>query len=38
MYRNITLTLSVLFIFHGCSMVKGLLGKKAIGDPNDPDF
>ena len=38
MYRNITLTLSVLFIFHGCSMVKGLLGKKAISDPNDPDF
>ena len=38
MYRNITLILSVLFIFHGCSMVKGLLGKKAIGDPNDPDF
>ena len=38
MYRNITLTLSVLFIFHGCSMVKGLLGKKTIGDPNDPDF
>ena len=38
MYRNITLTLSVLFIFHGCSMVKGLFGKKAISDPNDPDF
>ena len=38
MYRNITLTISVLFIFHGCSMVKGLFGKKAIGDPNDPDF
>ncbi len=38
MYRNITLTLSVLFVFHGCSMVKGLFGKKAIGDPNDPDF
>ena len=38
MYRNITLILSILFIFHGCSIVKGLLGKKAIGDPNDPDF
>ena len=38
MYRNITLIFSVLFIFHGCSMVKGLFGKKAIGDPNDPDF
>ena len=38
MYKNVTLMLSVLFIFHGCSMVKGLFGKKAIGDPNDPDF
>ena len=38
MYRNITLILSILFMFHGCSMVKGLLGKKSIGDPNDPDF
>ena len=38
MYKNITLILSVLFIFHGCSMLKGLFGKKAIGDPNDPDF
>ena len=38
MYKNVTLILSVLFIFHGCSMVKGLFGKKAIGDPNDPDF
>ena len=38
MYRNIILTLWVLFIFYGCSMVKGLFGKKAIGDPNDPDF
>ena len=38
MYRNIALTLSILFVFHGCSMVKGLFGKKAIGDPNDPDF
>ena len=38
MYRNITLIFSILFMFHGCSMVKGLLGKKSIGDPNDPDF
>ena len=38
MYRNITLILSILFMFHGCSMVKGLFGKKSIGDPNDPDF
>ncbi len=38
MYRNITLILPILFMFHGCSMVKGLFGKKSIGDPNDPDF
>ena len=38
MYRNITLIISILFMFHGCSMVKGLFGKKAFGDPNDPDF
>ena len=38
MYRNITLIISILFMFHGCSMVKGLFGKKSIGNPNDPDF
>lgn len=38
MYKNITLILSIFFIFHGCSLVKGLFGKKSIGDPNDPDF
>ncbi len=38
MYKNVTLILSILFIFHGCSLVKGLFGKKSIGDPNDPDF
>ena len=34
--------LSILFlsilILQGCSTVKGLFGKKSIGDPNDPDF
>ena len=38
MYKNITLILSIFFIFHGCSLVKGLFGKKSIGDPDDPDF
>jgi len=38
MYKNITITFLIVFIFQGCSMVKGLLGKKSIGDPNDPDF
>lgn len=27
-----------LFLLNGCSMIKGLFGKKSIGDPNDPDF
>ena len=31
------LFLSILMI-QGCSTVKGLFGKKSIGDPNDPDF
>lgn len=34
--------LSILFLtilmLQGCSTVKGLFGKKSIGDPNDPDF
>ena len=34
--------LSILFlsilILQGCSTIKGLFGKKSIGDPNDPDF
>ena len=38
MHKNITITFLIVFIFQGCSMVKGLLGKKSIGDPNDPDF
>ena len=38
MYKNIIFILSIIFILQGCSMVKGLFGKKSIGDPNDPDF
>ena len=34
--------LSILFLsillFQSCSTIKGLFGKKSIGDPNDPDF
>tara|TARA_Y100001970_G_scaffold288619_1_gene416459 strand:- start:53 stop:1189 length:1137 start_codon:yes stop_codon:yes gene_type:complete len=34
--------LSILFLsilmLQGCSTIKGLFGKKSIGDPNDPDF
>ena len=25
-------------MLQGCSTVKGLFGKRSIGDPNDPDF
>ena len=28
----------IIFVLQGCSMVKGLFGKKSISDPNDPDF
>ena len=38
MYKNIIFILSIIFVLQGCSMVKGLFGKKSIGDPNDPDF
>ena len=38
MFKTFAFTFSLIFIFQGCSMVKGLFGKKAIGDPNDPDF
>ena len=27
-----------LFLFQGCTKIKGLFGKKGVGDPNDPDF
>ena len=38
MYKNIIFILSIIFVLQSCSMVKGLFGKKSIGDPNDPDF
>tara|TARA_B100000073_G_scaffold186621_1_gene154528 strand:- start:431 stop:1561 length:1131 start_codon:yes stop_codon:yes gene_type:complete len=37
MYKIIFI-LSTIFVLQGCSMVKGLFGKKSISDPNDPDF
>jgi len=27
-----------LFLLNGCSTIKGLFGKKDIGDPDDPDY
>ena len=39
MRRLIIMTISCLFLLHGCAIVKGLFGgKKSISDPDDPDF
>ena len=38
MNKNIIILLSTILLFQGCSTIKGLFGKKSIGDPNDPDF
>ena len=38
MHRHITIILFIILMLQGCSTIKGLLGKKSIGDPNDPDF
>ena len=36
--RYINTLLLAIFLLQGCSSIKGLFGKKSIGDPNDPDF
>ena len=36
--KNLLIILSSLLLFQGCSTIMGLLGKKSISDPNDPDF
>ena len=38
MRRLLLIGISSLFFLQGCSIIKGLFGKKGIGDPNDPDF
>ena len=38
MIKKIIFIFCLGFLAHSCSNIKGLLGKKAIGDPNDPDF
>ena len=38
MIRHIIIILSTLFFLQGCSTLKGLFGKKSVGNPNDPDF
>ena len=38
MIRHIIIIFSTLFFLQSCSTLKGLFGKKSVGDPNDPDF
>ena len=38
MIKHIIIIFSTLFFLQSCSTLKGLFGKKSVGDPNDPDF
>ena len=38
MGRQLSILFLSVFLLQNCSTVKGLFGKKSIGDPNDPDF
>ena len=38
MGRQLIILLLSVFMLQSCSTIKGLFGKKSIGDPNDPDF
>ena len=38
MGRQLSILFLSVFMLQGCSTIKGLFGKKSIGDPNDPDF
>ena len=38
MYRYILTNIIIVLMLQGCSTIKGIFGKKSIGDPNDPDF
>ncbi len=38
MYRYILTNIIIILLLQGCSTIKGIFGKKSIGDPNDPDF
>jgi len=38
MGRQLSILFLSVFLLQSCSTIKGLLGKKSIGDPNDPDF
>ena len=38
MGRQLSILLLSVFMLQSCSTIKGLFGKKSIGNPNDPDF
>ena len=38
MFRYILTNIIIILMLQGCSTIKGIFGKKSIGDPNDPDF
>ena len=38
MVRQVSILFLSVFMLQSCSTIKGLFGKKSIGDPNDPDF
>ena len=38
MGRQLSILFLSVFMIQSCSTIKGLFGKKSIGDPNDPDF
>ena len=38
MVRQLSILFLSVFVVQSCSTIKDLLGKKSIGDPNDPDF
>ena len=38
MFRYILTNIIIVLMLQGCSTIKGIFGKKSMGDPNDPDF
>ena len=38
MGRQLSILFLSVFMLQSCSTIKGLFGKKSIGEPNDPDF
>ena len=38
MGRQLNILILSVFMLQSCSTIKGLFGKKSIGNPNDPDF